>query len=272
MAKEQETSSVLSFDLLEDVLILPPAKHQAVLAQTTIDPIGPLVEYAYHDLNTASLRVSSVSHSGVGVALVDALQMQSLRDSTPNLRLQAAACEFLRTPQNDDEVEHSQWLAFIRRLRDAAVQAGLPKKFAQALAGTFEEMTSNILQHSDNSRTGLAGYRWSPRQFEYTVVDGGIGVMKSLRKHPNYSWIVDAGQALEVAVRDGESEYGHKANRGTGFHALTTNIALRNSILRFRSGDHSYTIDGSSIPILRKLQPCTAFDGFLISVTSSVAQ
>jgi len=271
MAKEDATP-VLTFDLLEDVLILPPAKHQTVLAQARIDPIGPLVEYAYHDLNNASRRLSSMSPSSAGVALARSLQMQSFHDSTPNLLLVAAGCEFMRTPQNDDEVEHSQWLAFTRRLRDAGVKAGLPKKFAQALVGTFEEMTSNILQHSDNSSTGLAAYQWSEGQFEYVVVDAGIGVMKSLQKHRDYSWIVDAGQALEVAVRDGESEYGRKANRGTGFHALTTNIALRNSILRFRSGDHSYTIDGSNLPILRKLQPCTAFDGFLISVTSSGAQ
>jgi hypothetical protein len=270
MTNADSASPTLSFEFLEDVLNLPRSKHEVLVSRATVDQIGPLVEYAYHDIGNASARLASVSDSSVVKALSYALRLECIAQAKQGLRIDAhEQHEFMRTPQNDDEVEDSKWLAFARRLGDAGVKAGLSKGFSQALAGTFGEMASNILQHSDNCASGLAGYRWTPGKFEYVAVDSGIGVLNSLRKHTDYGWIVDSGQALELAIRDGESEYGRAAHKGTGFHALTTNIALRNSILRFRSGDHSYTIDGTRIPILTKIQSCPMFSGFLISITST---
>jgi hypothetical protein len=72
-------------------------------------------------------------------------------------------------------------MMFLRRLQDAAVQAGFTPQVAKGLTGAFLEMTDNVLIHSQNAGSGIAGYRWSRDCFEYVVADAGIGVLASLR-------------------------------------------------------------------------------------------
>jgi hypothetical protein len=148
------------------------------------------------------------------------------------------------------------------------MKAGLSKDFSYALAGTFEEMTGNVIDHSERSDTGLDGYRWKPGEFEYVVADAGIGVLQSLRTHRDFEWIADSGEALESAVCDGVSRHGLADHRGTGFHDLIFNIANRNSYLRFRSGDHVYVIDGTHGLPRKFLRPCAQLQGLLVSVIS----
>jgi hypothetical protein len=204
-------------------------------------------------------------------SLANAVDAAGLSRFNNSLSLEATTnIEFSGVPQTKDEVEDPQWMAFCKRLMDAGVKAGLTKNFSQGLVGTLEEMTSNVMEHSECARSGLTGYRWVPGEFEYVVADRGIGVLSSLRNHPDYSWLEDAGEALEVAVCDGESRHGRDAHRGTGFHYLLYNIASRDSYLRFRSGDHCYSIDGTVQPILRKTYPCPPIEGFLISLVAKI--
>jgi len=262
--------NILTFELLEDVLSLPSSQYEPLLALSAVSRIGPLVEYAYHDIGSAHRRLSSHGHSMTAKQLEQAIGTSSIAGARSLSLDSNSHHEFIRTPQERLEMEDSRWLAFCQRLVDAAVKSGLQKSFARALVGTFEEMTSNIIEHSNNPLTGLAGYQWRPGEFEYVVVDGGIGVLESLRKHSDYNWVLDSGQALEVALQDGESRFGRAAHRGTGFHTLTTNIALRNSVLRFRSGDHSYTMDGTTAPLMKEIQSCSPFPGFLTSITTQI--
>ena len=129
-------------------------------------------------------------------------------------------------------------------------------------------MTSNIVDHSQRADTGLVGYRWSSTEFEYVVADSGIGVLSSLRKNSDYSNLADSGQALEIAIQEGESRHGRNVGHGGGFRHLLNNIANRNSYLRFRSGDHNLVIDGTRIPVTWKIQRCQPLEGFVISVVS----
>jgi hypothetical protein len=254
----------LSFDLLEDVMLLPPSKYEEIVGRATVLRIGPLVEYAFHHYEVAPATLRSRTDNQVVDSLLRVLteRMRSKADTS----MKARPVEFFRSPQSPEGVEDPNWIAFCMRLIDAGVRAGLPKQFSQGLAGTFEEMTGNLLEHSERPESGVVGYAWRPGEFEYVVADAGIGVLDSLRQHQDYSWMADSGEALETAVCDGESRHGRRQLRGTGFHNLIYNIARRNSYLRFRSGDHSYTLDGTKSLPVKQLQHCAPFQGFLIAV------
>jgi hypothetical protein len=261
-------SSDLTYDFLEDVMSLQSDIRESLIKRANVVRIGPLVEYAGHDINEAAVRLEAFN-SEAALLLSKTLSLKGISQTAQSLALRTAQpVEFSRSPQCPEELEDSRWIAFSHRLVDGALRAGIEPRFAKALVGTFEEMTSNVIEHSDDPASGIVGYCWKPGEFEYVVADSGIGVLQSLKKHSDYSWVLDSGQALEVAVRDGESRHGRNAHRGTGFHNLLKNIAFRNSLLRFRSGDHSYNIDGTTLPIVTKTQSCAPKLGFLISIVS----
>lgn len=263
-----DSGPVLSFEFLEDVMALSSEASEELISQAKIRRIGPLVEYVYHNANVVA-RLESKRHSSTVKSLAEVLTAAKLSRFHPSLSFEAStAVEFCFTPHTEDEIDDPRWVAFCKRLMDAGIKAGLSKGFSQGLVGTLEEMTSNVFEHSENAESGLTGYRWSFGEFEYVVADRGIGVLASLLKHSEYSWLDDAGQALEVAVCDGESRFGRDAHRGTGFHHLLYNVASRDSYVRFRSGDHCYTIDGTVQPILKRTYPCPPFNGFLISLVA----
>jgi hypothetical protein len=259
---------ILTFEFLDDVLALPSDASEALIGSADVVRIGPLVEYAYQQGNGLE-RLESKRHSSSVKSLTEVLSPSNVPRVNASSSFEASTfVEFSLVPQAAEEMDDPKWIAFCQRLLNAGIKAGLSKTFSQGLVGTLEEMTSNIFEHSENVSSGLAGYRWVLGEFEYVVADQGIGVLTSLRKHLDYEWLHDAGEALEVAVCDGESRFGRNAHRGTGFHHLLYNIASRDSYVRFRSGDHCYTIDGTVQPILKRTYPGTPFDGFLISLVA----
>jgi anti-sigma regulatory factor (Ser/Thr protein kinase) len=256
----------LTFKLLEDVMLLPSSRYEAFVNNAQLRRIGPIVEYAYHHYDDADRYFRPTCDLGrYFQTTFQAIKLNQIRrDAT----VTAKHVEFFRPPEGTENAEDENWMRFCRRLEDAALKAGLPKEFSYALAGTFGEMTSNLIEHSEKSSTGLVGYRWERGEFEYVVADSGIGVLESLRSHPDFAWIADSGEALEQAACDGVSRFGRSSHRGTGFHDLLINIAHRNSYLRFRSGDHVYVIDGIHGFPKKFLRPCGQLPGLLISVVS----
>src|SRR5437588_3462484 len=267
-APEKNKQIYLSFDLLEDVMNLPASKYEEIVGRAAVVRIGPVVEYIYHHYEGAAEQLRSLANNQVVNSLTDTLNEANPSRSVTDTSIKPRTIEFFKPPQSVEEVDDPNWIAFCLRLMYAGIQAGLSKEFSQALAGTFEEMTGNLLEHSEHSRSGIVGYRHNAGEFEYVVADAGIGVLKSLRGHPDYSWLSDAGEALETAVSSGESRHGRRQLRGFGFDRLMYDIAQRNSYRRFRSGDHSYSIDGTRPTPLKKTQHCSHFQGFLISVIS----
>lgn len=266
VSPDQNKQPYLSFDLLEDVMNLPPHKYEEIVQRAVVLRIGPLVEYAYHHYGSVTKQLSPFANHQAVKSLTNILCGLDNSGAGTDTSIKPRPIEFFRCPKSNEEVEDSNWMAFCLRLMYAGIEAGLSKEFSQALAGTFEEMTGNLQEHCEEAQTGIVGYRYSPGEFEYVVADAGIGVLKSLKGNSEYSWLSDSGEALETAVSSGESRHGRKQLRGFGFNKLMYNIAQRNSYLRFRSGDHSYTIDGTLPTPLKKTQSCAHFQGFLISV------
>lgn len=254
----------LSYEMLEDVMLLPFGEYKSIVDRARVLRIGPLVEYAYHHYQDLRECLKSRADNPAASLVLNTFAERPILDTS----ISARSVEFTKAPQTTPGVEEPNWIAFCLRFVDAGVKAGLSKTFAQALVSTLEEMSGNLLDHSKNVSSGLVGYRWSLGEFEYVIADAGIGVLQSLTQHPDYSFLMDSGEALETALTDGESCHGRDQHRGTGFNKLMFNIAQRNSYLRFRSGDHSLSIDGT-LPIpLKRTAPCAPFEGFLISIIS----
>lgn len=258
----------LNFDLLEDALVSSSDRAEKEIVRTRIIRIGPLVEYAFHQYKDAPDRLSKWS-SSYARRLSEMLQTSSLsavRDSS-SVEPNPDRFEFMKTPHDAAESEDKNWRAFFRRLSNAGIKTGFSKEYSSAVAGTFEDMVSNAAEHSEFPETAIAGYRWSANEFEYVIADAGIGVLKSLRQHPDYEDLTDASEALSVAIKDGNSRHGQNAGRGNGFHELIVNIANRNSYLRFRSGNYRLEIDGTKgYQPTQTSRKCAKFQGFLISV------
>jgi len=265
-ASQSVSSGYLTFKLLDDVMLLPSDRYQPLVNNARLRRIGPIVEYAYHHYEEAHKYFRPTCDLGrhFHARFQSIKRKEVIRDMSETAR----RVEFFSPPTTIEDSEEDHWMRFCRRLEDAAMKAGLPKEFAYGLAGTFGEMTSNLTEHSQRPSTGMVGYRWDRGEFEYVVADSGIGVLASLRSHPDFAWIADSGEALEQAASDGVSRFGLASHRGTGFRALVFNIANRNSYLRFRSGDHVYTIDGTHGFPQKRIRPCGQLPGLLISVVS----
>jgi hypothetical protein len=267
LARNQNASPVpLTFELLEDVMYLEEERRNEIIATTDIDRIGPLVEYAYHDYDNFEKKVAPVAVGDEVLSLVRTLQLSGITSMGQQTNLQPRRVEFIRAPQSMREFEDARWIAFCKRGENAGREAGLAKGFGAALTGAIQEMVSNVYEHSEHSDTSLVGYKWAPHQVEFIIADSGVGVLESLRTNSHYSYLHDSGRALEVALREGESRYGKNVGHGFGFRDLLYNIASRSCHLRFRSGDHSLTIDGTGEGVKKIVKQCPYVRGFLISI------
>jgi hypothetical protein len=258
----------LTFALLDSLISRPLSELDQEVERTQIRRIGPLIEFAYLDYARAEARLSSGDEFPTVRALKSALDKFGVTDFQTVTTLSPNNFEFMRSFQSEEETNDSRWITFCKRLEKAAASASLGDSFAKALTGTVEEMTSNIVEHSERAETGIVGYRRSLTEFEYVVADSGIGVLASLQKNPHYLDLTDSGKALETAIQEGESRHGLNVGHGGGFRHLLNNIANKNSYLRFRSGDYHLVIDGTQTPVISKTMRCRALDGFVICVVS----
>ena len=178
-----------------------------------------------------------------------------------------AAVGFVMTNRNPEADDQAHWIAFCRRAQQAA-ELSLPKPIAQGLIGAMREIEENVHIHSERSADGIVGYRGTANEFEFVVADSGIGILNSLRASPDYAQLNDAGSALRTALADGQSRLRHlDPGRGYGFRNLFVGLADLNGELRFRSGDHALTIDGTSPSLVTaRLSQKVEIAGFLASV------
>lgn len=139
---------------------------------------------------------------------------------------------------------------------------------AAGIVAAMHEMVDNVYRHSGQWKSGIVGYRWSKGEVEYVVADSGIGILASLRQHPNYVNISDHAAALQTALSDSESRFGRASGHGNGFRTVFLSLATLNGSLRFRSGDHSLEVNGVT-PSLAKASIFQRLPlaGFVVTVT-----
>ena len=268
MSADSFRSSELSFDFLDDLALasergrVNPYSHLKV---RRTNRIGPLLEL--------------VSLSRAGVLPPNALSNCKVREVLsraflPNLLGQGSYFKagnfrigFIVTNRDPNADDQGQWIAFCRRAQEAA-EMSLHKPVAQGLVGAMREIEENIHIHSERAHDGIVGFRGTLGEFELTIFDSGIGILKSLRRSPDYQYLTDSGVAIKTAITDGESRLRHlEQGRGYGFSDLFVGLANLNSDLRFRSGNHALTIDGLSPTVVTsRLSQKVEIQGFLVNI------
>ncbi len=175
---------------------------------------------------------------------------------------------FLRTVYDPSNEAHDvARTGFLLAARQAAERVGFSVGVSQGLAAAIREMESNIHEHSQLAETGILGFQTDGTAFEFVIADCGVGVLATLQESPDMSDLRDHGRALYLALQEGTSRYGQKANRGMGFRDLFLGLASLNGDLRFRSGDHALTISGPHPDMkVAHLAQKPFYQGFLASV------
>lgn len=142
----------------------------------------------------------------------------------------------------ETEADDLKRIEFEMRAKRAARDVGFAQDEAGELVAAMGELRTNILEHSQYEETGYLVFDATPNRFEFAVADAGIGALGSLRLHPHYDNVKDAGTALELVLSEGVSRFYEEKDRGKGFRPIFIGLANASRHLRFRSGDHSREI------------------------------
>ena len=168
----------------------------------------------------------------------------------------------------EKRVDGEPWFKFANAAKEAAERAGFHRETSLQLAAALVEVIDNVQIHSEQLETGIAAFRSRAWRFEFSVFDRGVGVLSTLRQNPDFSYLKDHGDALELALKDGYSKFGPNSNHGHGFKPLFKGLSNLKGSLRFRSGDHALTIDGRNpmnIPWQKAAK--APISGFFVSVS-----
>jgi len=170
------------------------------------------------------------------------------------------------TSENQAEAD-IHWVYFCTKAQEAA-ELSMPRRTARGLIAAMMELEDNIHLHSQRWHDGVVGFRGTAADFEFVVADSGIGILQSLRASPAYQHLVGAGEAIQVALQDGNSRLNHEMpGHGYGFRDLFVGLANLNGYLRFRSDDHAFVIDGMSPSLMQgKLWQQARLQGLVASV------
>lgn len=255
--------------MLDDLMLVAPSRlATAMKLVSSLEPagIGPLVEYVCHQQQNGELPpIDALLKSDHTLALGQLL-FQGGPTHLTETSLKAKPFEFAKLHDGSD-VQRGLWRAFMGRFVDAATQAGFNGDVGKGFAGAFGELHDNARLHSEAPQTAVMGYRWILGEFEMVVADCGIGVLESMRSHPDYGDLNDHGEALKVALSSGETRFGRGSGHGTGFDTVFRSLASLRGTLRFRSGDHSLELDGLSPSLINSsLRQRRHFQGFLASI------
>jgi hypothetical protein len=263
--------NTLDFSLLDDLALAAQRRKVDVsphLASLELAHIGPLVELLLLSRANASLGLSvrALPNSRRRQALDKALSADWLGRGV-YVASHDQQVGFIATKRDSDGAESTNWTQFCRKAQEAAEFATMPKPAAQAIVGALREIEENVHIHSNRAVDGIAGFSAKPNEFEFVVGDSGIGMLQSLRQHPDYAALDDAGTALRFGLENGQSRYGRNSGRGWGFNTLFIGLANMNGVLRFRTEDHGLVIDGlnPSLVTATLVQRAT-LQGFMASV------
>jgi hypothetical protein len=226
--------------------------------------IGPLVELVRGRQRYLE-AFSSVALESPFVAIIDAALDHDVVTGTAK---NAQAGVFPLRLLGADGERSDLWQLWASRADQAALAVGFPARVAAEIVGALGELQDNVFRHSEASRTGLVAFAARPGSFEVVVSDGGVGVLTSLRSHPDYLGLEDAGIALKVAVADGQSRFGRASGYGFGMGQMFRALANHDGDLRFRSDDHALEVRGHS-PSLQgrvQLRQKAALPGLTVSV------
>ena len=231
----------------------------------TYDPqrLGPLLELLHLSVGGRIPRLKNWLASNCATQMITALE-QARKSWIAPVNQHAGFIRSARLGPDGD----SRLTGFLMTAKRAGRDiSGLPATVSGQLVAAMQELESNIHEHANAAETGVIAYRAEPGVFEFVVADHGIGILRSLRSCAVYAGLSDEGKALEAALTDGVSRHGPNSNHGHGFRPIFTGLVNLHGELRFRSGDHAVTMDGTTPePATARIAQKVPIDGFFASV------
>lgn len=204
--------------------------------------IGPIVEMLLAS-RASPASFSSVRFSAPFATLIQqALDERAITGSAFRARLGVFPMSQIEMSQAGGE----RWNLWCARVEQAALAINFPKPFAAALVGATGELVDNAFRHSQAPESGIVAYAATSETLEIVVADAGVGVLASLREHPDYADLQDAGTALRQAIEDGNSRLGRNGGDGFGMGQMFRALVNHEGQLRFRSDDHALSVAGHS--------------------------
>ncbi len=79
----------------------------------------------------------------------------------------------------------------------------------------------------------------------FTVVDVGIGALKSLKDNPDYAAVANGREALDLIAREKASRRTGQGGPGGGYSKLFLKLAAMDGTIRLRSGDGVFMMEGT---------------------------
>lgn len=238
-------SVVGDFAVVDELLALGQAGELAALGPITVGRsgrIGPVIEFVRARRHCVS-QFAQVSIQAPFANTVDrALDDKRVLGESHGAKFGIFPLTFL-APDGEPTDEWTQWYW---RADQAAQLAGFSKPAAAMVMGGFGELVDNVFRHSQASGSAIVAFAIVDGGIELVVSDNGIGVLESLRSHPDYADLPDSGAALRQAIANGESRFGRDSGSGLGIGQIFRALANQDGDLRFRSGDHVLEIRGHS--------------------------
>ena len=267
------TARPLSFHAVDGLAFAAAAgKSPAAPARALYIPrdLGPLLELLH--LETGGRLPETPEAKPLLMANSTAPMIAALRDRRESwLTPEDRRIGFIRAVRSGPDGDN-RLVSFLMNAQRAALNvAGLPGTTPGQMAAAMEELENNIHEHSEAATTGLLAFRAAPGVFEFVAADRGIGVLGSLQHSPAYAAVSDHGKALQAALTDGTSRFGAGSSHGHGFRPIFLGLTNLRGLLRFRSGDHALTIDGTSPSLATaQLAQKPKIDGFFASIRCHV--
>lgn len=125
----------------------------------------------------------------------------------------------------------------------AVCKSTLPKAAASQAVSALGEFESNVRDHSGYPTTGVIGYELTPEYVGLFASDVGMGVLESLKSNQHHQLLDDAGDALQLSIKEGVSRF-EKPGHGNGFRPIFSGLANHTGFLRFRSGNAVLELSG----------------------------
>jgi anti-sigma regulatory factor (Ser/Thr protein kinase) len=226
--------------------------------------IGPLLEWLR--LTNERLLDDPVRSGLLTLGRSEELLKAKLQRQQLWLQPESELLGFYR-PTSPASTESIDWIKFSLAAQKAAKASGFDQPTSAQLVAAFQELVSNIHEHSGSPETAFVAFSACPKTFEFVVCDDGDGLLSTLRTASEYSTLEDEGRALELTLTDGVSRFGASMGRGYGFRPIFTGLANIGGHLRFRSGDHALTISGGKFRLpLAQVSQRLPMPGFSASV------
>jgi hypothetical protein len=191
----------------------------------------------------------AVLESTVGQALSQVRSDLGLRTCGPAKaalkRVDAQPIEFW-TIEGENGITDRSWEVFEIRFNRSARRVGFSASVADGLQAALHAMAENTVTHSNAPTRNLVGYQVTPNAALFTVVDAGIGILASLRSHPDYQHFNVHLDAIRAALHVGVTRFG-PGQGGFGFADVFRSLAADSGLVRFRSGEGCITMDGTNL-------------------------